>query len=109
MSVDLSEQDQELVDRARTALAQTSSGQVAAARDVRGETFVAIAVDLPHLRLEALQTLVAMMASAGSAPLSAVAVIGWSPTPEGVAAVRDLGVEAPVWLIDSSGRATGQA
>ena len=109
MSIELDEQDQKLVTLARSLLARTSTGQTAAARDGSGRTYVAAAVELPHLRLEALQAVVSALVSAGGEGVEAVAVIGWSPTPDGVAAVRDLDAAAPIYLVDSSGAVTGRA
>jgi hypothetical protein len=109
VSIELDDEDQKLVTLSRSMLARTSSGQAAAARDRSGRTYVAAAVDLPHLRLEALQAVVAALVSAGGEGIEAAAVIGWSPTPDGVAAVRDLDGQAPIYLIDSSGTATGRA
>lgn len=109
MSLDLEPEDQKLVALARGLLARSQSGQAAAARDRSGRSYVAAAVKLPHLELEALQAVVAALASAGADGIEAAAVIGWSPTPNGVAAVRDLDPEAPIWLVDSSGAVTGRA
>jgi hypothetical protein len=109
VSIDLSAEDAKLVTLARSLLARTSAGQAAAARDSTGRTYVASAVELPSLRLEALQSVVAALVAAGADGVEAVAVIGWSPTPLGVAAVRDLSGTAPIWLVDSSGAVTGPA
>lgn len=108
MSIELNPEDGKLVTLARALLARTDSGQAAAARDRTGRTYVAAAVDLPHLRLEALQAVISALVSAGGDGVEAVAVIGWSPTPDGVAAVRDLSRQAPIWLVDSSGAVTGR-
>jgi hypothetical protein len=107
MSVDLEPDDQELVRLARSLLG--ASGQAAAARDGSGKIHVGVAVDLPHFQLEALQSVVASVVTSGATSIQSVAVIGWSPTPEGVGAIRDLNAECPVWLVDSSGIATGRA
>lgn len=109
MSIELEPEDQALVTLAREVLARSHSGQAAVARDRRGRTHVATAISLPHLELEALQALVATLSSAEEAGLEAAAVIGWSPTPLGVAAVRDLDQSAPIFLVDSSGAVTGTA
>lgn len=109
MSIELSAEDAKLVTLARALLARTTSGQAAAARDRTGRTYVAAAVETEHLKLEALQSVVAALLSAGAEGIEAAAVIGWSPTPDGVAAIRDLDADAPIWLVDSSGAVTGRA
>lgn len=108
MSIELDAEDLKLVTLARALLARTSAGQAAAARDRTGRTYVAAAVELPSLRLEALEAVVAALVSAGAEGIEAAAVIGWSPTPAGVAAIRDLDAEAPIYLVDSSGSVTGR-
>lgn len=109
MSIELDAEDAKLVTLARSLLSRTDTGQAAAARDRSGRSYVASAVDLPNLRLEALQAVVAALVASGADGIEAAAVIGWSPTPSGVAAVRDLDPSAPIWLVDSSGAVTGRA
>jgi hypothetical protein len=109
MSLDLDADDLELVALAHSLLNRTSTGQTAAGRDSSGKTHLGVAVETPHLKLEALQSLVASLVSSGAVTIESVAVIGWSPTPDGVAAVRDINPDCRVWLVDSSGRATGRA
>ena len=53
---------------------------------------------LPSLRLSALRLAVAMAASSGAQKLEAAALVSdTAPDEEGLAAVRDLGPEAPVY------------
>jgi hypothetical protein len=115
------------VTLARASRARNSSAEGAAVRDQDGRTYVATSVDLPSLRLSALQTAVAMAVSSGASSLEAAAVVsdrvsdtyrsggsdtgtggdtvgGTDPAP-GVRAVRDLaGGGIVVHLADAAGR-----
>ena len=100
----LSAEDAKLVTLARTSRARNASVEGAAVRDRDGRTYVATAVDLPSLRLSALQTAVAMAVSSGATGLEAAAVVGEDPQPD-VTAVRDLaGADVIVHLADPAGR-----
>jgi cytidine deaminase len=100
----LSAEDAKLVTLARTSRARNSSAEGAAVRDRDGRTYVATAVDLPSLRLSALQTAVAMAVSSGATGLEAAVVVGEDPQPD-VAVVRDLaGADVVVHLADPAGR-----
>ena len=103
----LSDEDAKLVTLARSSRARNRSREGAAVRDQDGRTYVATAVDLPSLRLSALQTAVAMAVSSGAADLEAGAVVGEDEHPD-VAAVRDLaGAGVPVHLADPTGAHRG--
>jgi hypothetical protein len=68
---------------------------------------VAATVDLPSLRLTALQAAVAAAVSSGAATLEAAVVVSDAAEPgaEDLAVVRDLGgPDCPVLLADPSGR-----
>lgn len=71
-------------------------------RDETGRTYAAAPVDLPSLKLTALQVAVAMAASSGAEDLEAAAVVTDDGTPD-VAAVRDLGPKARVLVAASDG------
>ncbi|HLY35066.1 MAG TPA: cytidine deaminase [Jatrophihabitantaceae bacterium] len=96
-SGELDPQDQKLVTLARSARARTRAAQGAAVRDTDGRTYVAATVDLPSLRLSALQVAVAMAVSSGALGLEAAVVLGDGATDDaGAAAVRDVAPGATV-------------
>ncbi|NUP33765.1 MAG: cytidine deaminase, partial [Streptomycetaceae bacterium] len=83
---------------------RTSEG--AAVRDETGRTYVASTVDLPSLKLTALQTAVAMAVAGGARGLEAAAVVGEAAevADADLAAVRDLGgAGTPVLLAGPDG------
>ncbi len=78
---------------ARSARARTGAAEGAAVRDDMGRTYAAGAVDLPSLRLSALQAAVTAAVSSGARRLEAAAVVGESAVaadPD-LAALADLG------------------
>ncbi|HSV66592.1 MAG TPA: cytidine deaminase [Mycobacteriales bacterium] len=97
--------------RARMAAAQDAAIQGAAVRDTDGRTYAAVTVDLPSLKLSALQVAVAMAVASGAEGLEAAVVVGAVDVAdeEGVAAVRDLAATAPVLLAGPDGVVTGTA
>lgn len=95
---DLDPEDAKLVTLARSARARSRAAQGAAVRDTDGRTYVAASVDLPSLRLSALQVAVAMAVSSGAGGLEAALVLGDESTDdEGEAAVRDVAPGATVY------------
>ena len=105
----LSAEDQKLVTLARATMARTRSAEGAAVRDLDGRTYAAAAVDLPSLRLTALEVCVAMAVSSGSAGLEAAVRLGDETSPD-LRAVRELGGDAVVvHLGDPGGRVSGTA
>ena len=75
-----------------------AASEGAAVRDETGRTYTAAAVALPSLRLSALRLAVAMAVSSGAERLEAAALVSDSdPDPADLAAVRDLGPDAPVF------------
>ena len=74
-------------------------------RDTDGRTYAAATVDLPSLRLTALQAAVAAAVSSGAPGLEAAAVVTTAATVDeaSLAAVRDLAPTAPVLRADASG------
>jgi len=94
----LDAEDQKLVTLARSARARTEAEQGAAVRDGDGRTYAACTVSLPSLQLTALQAAVAAPVSSGVQQLEAAVVVTESDAadPDGGAAARDLGVEAPI-------------
>lgn len=73
---DLPAEDVKLLTLARSARARTGAAQGAAVRDDMGRTYAAAGVELPSLRLSAVQAVVAAAVSSGSDRLEAVAVVG---------------------------------
>jgi hypothetical protein len=99
----MSPEDDKIVTLARSARARVGAAQGAAVRDTDGRTYAAATVDLPSLRLSALQVAVAMAACSGAAGLEAAAVVAGALDGPGLAAVRDLSAAAPVYLLAPDG------
>ncbi|MFI1508965.1 cytidine deaminase [Streptomyces sp. NPDC020597] len=102
----LDPEDRKIVTLARSARARNGVPEGAAVRDDTGRTYVAGTVDLPSLRLSALQTAVAMAVASGAQSLEAAAVVTSSekPAEDDLAAVRDLGGPGtPVLLASPDG------
>jgi hypothetical protein len=107
----LGSQDQKIVTLARSARARTGAVEGAAVRDTDGRTYAACTVDLPSLRLTALQAAVAAAVASGAEGLEAAAVVTSEDQldVDSVAAVRDLGASAPVFRADPTGAVRGVA
>jgi hypothetical protein len=103
---DLSPEDRKLVTLARATRARTGAAEGAAVRDEHGRTYAAATVDLPSLRVSALEVCVAMAVASGSRGLEAAVVL--TATPGGLAgsaAVVDLGGPSVVLHVgDPTGR-----
>src|SRR3954468_99976 len=99
---ELDAEDVKIITLARSTRARSGSAEGAAVRDETGRTYAAGPVDLPSLRLTALQVAVAMAASSGAQDLEAAAVVTEADTPD-IAAVRDLGPKAPVLVAGPDG------
>jgi hypothetical protein len=98
--------DRKLVTLARSARARTGAAQGACVRDGDGRTYAAATVDLPSLRLTALEVAVAMAVSSGSTGLEAALVLGdATELPDGdLSVVRDFaGPGVPVHLATPDG------
>ena len=105
----LSAEDQKLVTLARATMARTRAAEGAAVRDLDGRTYAAAAVQLPSLRLTALEVCVAMAVSSGSAGLEAAVRLGDEAEPD-LRAVHELGGDAVVvHLGDPRGQVSGTA
>jgi hypothetical protein len=102
----LSEEDQKIITLARSVRARTGASEGAAVRDETGRTYAAATVALPSLQLSALRLAVAMAVSSGASSLEAAAVVSQAtgPSAEDLAAVADLGPQAPVYHAGSDGR-----
>ena len=104
---DLSAEDQKLVTLARATMARTRAPEGAAVRDLDGRTYAAASVDLPSLRLTALEVCVAMAVASGSSGLEAAVSLGGDEAPD-LRAVREFGGESVVvHLGDPRGQVTG--
>jgi hypothetical protein len=105
----LSTEDQKLVTLARATMARTRAAEGAAVRDLDGRTYAAASVDLPSLRLTALEVCVAMAVSSGAQGLEAAVRLGDDGEPD-LRAVRDLGGEGvAVHLADARGQLSDTA
>ncbi|MFF3976844.1 cytidine deaminase [Streptomyces sp. NPDC001828] len=105
-STALDPEDRKIITLARSARARNGVPEGAAVRDETGRTYVAGTVELPSLKLSALQTAVAMAVASGAESLEAAAVVTESAVlaEADVAAVRDLGGPAtPILLASPDG------
>lgn len=102
---DLSAEDAKLVTLARSTRARVGAPEGAAVRDENGRTYAAATVELPSLRLTALEVCVAMAISSGSRGLEAAVVLTQAVGGvAGLAAVRDFaGSGVPVHVGDPGG------
>jgi hypothetical protein len=102
---ELGTEDQKIITLARSARARVAAAEGAAVRDETGRTYAAAAVNLPSLRLSALRLAVAMAVSSGAAGLEAAALVSDVDTPDAgdLAAVRDVGSGAAVFLVGTDG------
>ena len=102
---ELDPEDRKIVVLARSARARTQAAEGAAVRDTDGRTYAAATVDLPSLRLTALQAAVAAAVSSGAPGLEAAAVVTAAGDVDAasLAAVRDLAPTAHVLRADASG------
>jgi hypothetical protein len=101
----LDPEDAKIVTLARSARGRTGAAEGAAVRDTDGRTYAAATVELPSLKLTALQAAVAAAVSSGAEGLEAAAVVTASGAVDdaSVAAVHDLTPGAPVLRADASG------
>ncbi len=104
-AADLQPEDAKIMTLARASRARAGVAEGAAVRDVDGRTYTAVGVDLPSLRLTALQMAVAMAVSSGAAGLEAAAVATTSaPDAVDLSVVADLGGGVPVYVGGADGR-----
>lgn len=75
---EISAEDKKLVTLARATRARIGAAEGAAARDTDGRTYAAATVDLPSLRISAVQACIAMAVASGSAGIDAIVVLGES-------------------------------
>lgn len=104
--MELSTEDAKLVTLARATRARVGAAEGAAVRDADGRTYAAATVDLPSLKLSALQVCVAMAVASGSTGLGAAVVLGQSGAVHDAdrAALADFGGSGvPVHIGDARG------
>jgi hypothetical protein len=101
----LGPEDLKIITLARAARARVAAAEGAAVRDETGRTYAAAAVALPSLHLSALQLAVAMAASSGASALEAAALVSTAeaPDPADLAAARELGPNAVLFLAAADG------
>jgi hypothetical protein len=102
---ELDPEDQKIITLARSVRARIEAPEGAAVRDTDGRTYAACTVDLPSLKLTALQAAVAAAVASGAEGLEAAAVVtaAGELAAESVSAVHDLGPKAPIFRADLSG------
>jgi hypothetical protein len=101
---EINAEDQKIITLARSSRARTSASEGAAVRDETGRTYAATSVDLPSLKLSALQVAVAMAVASGAEDLEAAALVTTGePAEADVRAVRDLGPKAPILVAAPDG------
>ncbi|MQA85965.1 MAG: cytidine deaminase [Streptosporangiales bacterium] len=101
---ELDPEDAKIVTLARSARARGTADAGAAVRDEMGRAYTATDVVLPSLILSALQLAVAMAVSSGASSLEAAALVAEDgPTDADLAAVRDLGPKASVFVAGADG------
>jgi hypothetical protein len=105
MSDDLDAEDAKIVTLARSTRARVGAAEGAAVRDTDGRTYAAATVQLPSLRLSALQLAVAMAISSGASGLEAAAVVSEADgvAPEDLSVVRDIATKAPIFRVTPEG------
>jgi hypothetical protein len=96
--VELDAEDQKLVVLARATRARTGTAEGAALRDLDGRTYAGATVDLPSLRIAALDVCIAMAVASGARGAEAAVVLGDdTPTDDSLAPLRDFaGAGVPV-------------
>ncbi|HET6166983.1 MAG TPA: cytidine deaminase [Marmoricola sp.] len=91
-------EDNKLVVLARATRARTGAAEGAALRDLDGRTYAAATVDLPSLRIAALDVCIAMAVASGARGAEAAVVLGdREPTDDALAPLREFaGAGVPV-------------
>lgn len=104
-------EDVKIITLARSARVRTGARQGACLRDTDGRTYAGTSVDLEHLKLSAIQVVVAMAVSSGARGVEAVALAGSeNPTNDDALVVGDLAggtAEVRIWLTDEQGNVRG--
>jgi hypothetical protein len=95
----LDAEDAKLVTLARGSRGRAGAAEGAAVRDDDGRTYAAATVDLPSLRLTALQAAVAAAVSSGAQALEAAAVVGAADELDAASAATAGDLGAPVIIL----------
>lgn len=95
----LTPEDDKLLALARSAAARIGATGAGAVRDDDGRSYVAASIALPSLTLTGLQLAVAQAAAAGAETLEAALFLGPDSDEPGIAAVRDLSRNAPIFAV----------
>ncbi|GAB3875803.1 hypothetical protein GCM10029964_021000 [Kibdelosporangium lantanae] len=99
---ELDPEDTKIITLARAARARTGAPEGAAVRDTIGRTYSACTVNLPSLKLTALQAAVAAAVASGADGLEAAAVVTEADDVDATA-VHDLNPKAPVYRANPAG------
>lgn len=102
---ELDPEDVKMITLARSVRTRIAAAEGAAVRDVDGRTYIGCTVALPSLRLSALQTAIAAAVASGTKEIEAAVLVTEAAEvdPASVAAVRDLGIRAPIFRADATG------
>ncbi|GAA1512372.1 cytidine deaminase [Sphaerisporangium rubeum] len=105
----LGPEDSKIITLARAARARNGTAEGAAVRDETGRTYTATDIDLPSLKLTAVQVAVAMAVSSGAVSLEAAALVteGDEPGGDDLAVIEDLG-RAVLFLAAPDGTVKGR-
>ncbi|GAA2350083.1 hypothetical protein GCM10009854_29790 [Saccharopolyspora halophila] len=106
---ELDAEDAKIVTLARSSRARNGAAEGAAVRDTDGRTYAATTVELPSLRLTALQSAVAAAVSSGAEGLEAAAVVTDAAEidHDSIAAAHDLTKNSLVIRANAKGEAQG--
>jgi hypothetical protein len=101
--INLSDEDAKLCTLAKAALARINAPSGAAVRDELGRTYASANVDIPTLRISAIDIVVAQAVASGATGLEAAVILG-APADVNLAAAREIGgPELPIYLGDPDG------
>jgi hypothetical protein len=96
---DLDAEDAKLVTLARGAAGRVQQATGAAVRDGIGRTYASAAVDLPSLKLTALQAAVAQAFAAGAEKLEAAVLFGAGSDEDGLRAAQEISADLTVYSV----------
>ncbi|WP_091040714.1 cytidine deaminase [Glycomyces harbinensis] len=96
---DLDAEDAKLATLARGAAGRVQQATGAAVRDGIGRTYASAAVDLPSLRLTALQAAVAQAYAAGADKIEAAVVFGAESDEDGLKAAREISADLTAYAV----------
>jgi hypothetical protein len=97
-------EDQKLATLATSTLARTGAKQAAALRDTTGRTYVAINIDSPNLKLDAVQAVFTVAAASQISGIEGVVIAGEKSA--ATAVITDNSSAATIFHIDASGSVT---